>query len=132
MVREATAECPAERVRLEEVPVLDEAQDPLAQLGDVVELAVTEQPSLKDAKPDLDLVDPRRVQRRVDEVKASAVSAGELLPLLAVVDVEVVVEALVDVVDVVCAEDVVELAAGDIVVVPCMMMIGFVCPDQYV
>ena len=73
--------------------VLDVAHDARSRLGHIVEIGVLEHPLLQDGKEDLDLVDPRRMNRRVYEMKAVSVLLVELGPALvgpAVVRVEVV------------------------------------------
>ena len=82
MLREATAESPAEGVRLAPVPECDEGHDALDHLDGSGEIAVLENPPLEDAKPDFDLVDPRGVERRVDEMEAATVATVEAAPCL--------------------------------------------------
>ena len=55
---EASAEDPAERMRLVRVPVNDEAVDGTRQLVEVSEGGVLEHATSEDAEPDLDLIDP--------------------------------------------------------------------------
>src|SRR5712691_10888704 len=59
IVREATAESPAERMRLAAVPVRDEAKDSANHLVGADEVRVLEDAPLKDGESDLDLVHPR-------------------------------------------------------------------------
>jgi hypothetical protein len=87
---EASAEDPAKRVRLVRVPVGDEAVDSADELVEVSEGGVLQHTSREDAEPDLDLIDPRRVQRRVEEAEATAMPEVERVPCCAVVDIEVV------------------------------------------
>src|SRR5437868_10526406 len=87
---EASAKDPAERMRLVRVPMRDEAVDSANQLVEVSEGGVLQHTTREDAEPDLDLIDPRRVQRRVEEAKAIAMPEVEGLPCCTVVDVEVV------------------------------------------
>src|SRR5690606_38667041 len=84
---------PAKRMPLPAVPVLDETLNALGLRGRRGEVAVLEHAAVKDRKPDLDLVHPRRVLRRVHEAKSTTMPRVELLPavvLPVVVDVEVV------------------------------------------
>src|SRR5882762_8066226 len=72
------------------VPMANEAEHGGGQLGSGCERTVFEHATLQDAEPDLDLVHPRSMKRREDEVEPSAVALVELLPSRAAVDVEVV------------------------------------------
>ncbi len=65
-VDESPGERPGEGTRLGTVPVLDEAENIVSQGSDTLEAAVAEDAALKNAEPDLDLVDPGGVKRRVD------------------------------------------------------------------
>src|SRR5882724_12568083 len=87
---EPSAEDPAERMRLVRGPMSDEAVDGASQLVEGSEGAVLQHTTREDAEPDLNLVDPRRVQRRVEESEAIAMTEVERLPCRAVMDVEVV------------------------------------------
>src|ERR1700722_20112241 len=89
LLREAS-ESPAERVRFVPVPVANERQDGALERVACRERRMLEHASLQDAEPYLDLVHPRRVLRRVDEVEAFPVARVELLPPRALVDDEVV------------------------------------------
>src|SRR5579864_1855477 len=92
-VHESPSEGPAERARLGTIPMSDEAQDVLRERGHALEAAVAQKTSLKDAEPDLDLIDPGGMQRRVDEAKAISVLPVESRPAgvaSVVVQVEVV------------------------------------------
>src|ERR1700674_1044990 len=91
-LRKVAGERPAKRSS-GEVPEADEAKDRAAQLANAIEAAVLEHAALEDREPDLDLVDPGRVNRRVHEMKAAAVPAVEARPAAVaavVVDVEIV------------------------------------------
>src|SRR5689334_17887809 len=66
---ELAGEGPSEWMRLAPVPVRDETQHRCDQLGNGRERAVLEHASMQNAEPDLDLVYPRRVLRRVDEAE---------------------------------------------------------------
>src|SRR5687768_540883 len=70
-VDESAREGPAEGARLGAIPMPDEAEDVMSKRSHALEAAVAQHTTLKDAEPDLDLVNPRRVQRRVDEAKAT-------------------------------------------------------------
>jgi hypothetical protein len=75
------------------IPVANEANDRGFERLRVVEAAVAQDPALQDGEPDLDLIEPRGVQRRVNEAEAAAVPSVELAPPAVppiVVDVEVV------------------------------------------
>src|SRR5262249_6837025 len=72
------------------VPARDEAEDALGQLLDRTERGMPEHTPRQDAEPNLDLVDPRGMLGRVDEMEAAAVAGVELLPPRAMVNVEVV------------------------------------------
>jgi hypothetical protein len=92
-MNKVAGELPAERMRFVAVPVIDEASDCGFELQRVLEAAVAQDSSVKDGEPDLDLVEPGGVQRRVDECEALAVPGIELAPptdLPVMVDVEVV------------------------------------------
>src|SRR5271169_5051575 len=69
-VHESPGEGPAEGARLSAIPMPDEAQDVMRERGHALEAAVAQNAALKDAEPDLDLIDPGGMQRRVDEAKA--------------------------------------------------------------
>jgi hypothetical protein len=90
MLLEPAAESPAERVRLVCVPVADEPAQRTRESLEVGEVAVRQHAPMQDPEPDLDLVHPRRVERRVDEVEPSSMLLAQALPRLAAVDVEVV------------------------------------------
>jgi len=70
--------------------MLDEAADLVDELLDRLERPVLQDALVQNSKPDLDLVQPRSMDRRVHELEASTVSGVELLPSLAVMDVEIV------------------------------------------
>jgi hypothetical protein len=67
VLNEVAGELPAERMRLVPVPVIDEASDSGFERQRVLEAAVAEDSAVKDGEPNLDLVEPGGVQRRVDE-----------------------------------------------------------------
>jgi len=77
-------------MRLAGVPVGDEAANGEDQRLRRLERGVPEDAAREDAEPDLDLVDPRRMQRSVDEAEAPTVPPVERFPPRARVDVEVV------------------------------------------
>ena len=75
------------------IPVGDEPHHLGRKVLDRVEAGVAEHPSLDSGEEQLDLIDPRGVQRRVVEVEPAAVLLVELRPALRrplVVNVEVV------------------------------------------
>src|SRR5712692_3320624 len=90
MLPETATECPAERVRLVAVPVLDELLDAGCQLFSAGELPVPNYPSLQNAKPDFDLVGPGGVLGRKDEMEPPSMPRIERFPRLSYVDVEIV------------------------------------------
>ena len=57
-IDESAGEGPSEGARLGPVPVPDEAEDIVCEGGHAFEAAVAEHTALKNAEPDLDLVDP--------------------------------------------------------------------------
>src|SRR5579864_7026874 len=69
-VDESPGEGPAEGARLGTVPVSNEAEHIMSESSHALEAAVAQDAALKNAEPDLDLVDPRGVQRRVDKSEA--------------------------------------------------------------
>jgi hypothetical protein len=79
-VDESTSEGPAEGSGLGAIPMADEAQDIVSERRHALEAAIAQDPSLQDAEPDLDLVDPGGVQRRVDEAEATSVLSVEPCP----------------------------------------------------
>jgi len=92
-LNEIARELPAKRVCFVAIPVADEPKDGGLDFSGTVEAAVPQNAPLKDGEPDLDLVDPRRMQRRVHELEAPSVPSVEsappvVLPLL--VNVEIV------------------------------------------
>jgi hypothetical protein len=97
-VHESPREGPAEGVRLGAIPMADEAEDVPSERGHALEAAVAQDAALKDAEPDLDLVDPRGMQRRVDEAEAISVLLVEPRPA-SVTSVVVQVEVVPDDVD---------------------------------
>ena len=86
---EVTAERPPERARVT-VPRRDEGADCRRELTPPGEGGVPQGCTREEAEPNLDLVHPGCVERRVNEAKASAVAFVERLPARAVMDVEVV------------------------------------------
>jgi len=91
-LREVAGERPAERAS-GEIPEADEAEDRRAKCGHAGEASVLENPTMEDGKPDLDLVDPRGVNWRVDEMKAPSMPAIETRPaaiVILAVDIEIV------------------------------------------
>jgi hypothetical protein len=73
--------------------MIDEAQGRGVELLETVEDAVSKHAPLDEAEKQLDLIDPRRVDRRVVEVKPTSVPTVELRPptvISVVVDVQVV------------------------------------------
>src|SRR5688572_6601388 len=90
MMHEAAAELPVEGMSFVLVPVGHEAVDAVDQGGLAGEVPAAENPTLQDREPDLDLVHPRGVLRGVHEVESTTVLGVELLPRLAVVNIEVV------------------------------------------
>jgi len=92
-VQESPCEGPAEGARFGTVPVSDKTEDIASERGHALEASVAEDATLEDAEPDLDLIDPRGVQRRVDEAEAMPVLPVEPRPAritTVVVQVEVV------------------------------------------
>src|SRR5579871_6427761 len=79
-IHESPREGPTEGPRFGPIPMADEAEDIPSERWDALEAAVAEDPALEDAEPDLDLVDPRGMQRRVDEAEAMPVLAVEARP----------------------------------------------------
>ena len=80
-------------LHLEEVPVPDESLHGLLGAAQGVERAVANDPALEDREPELDLIHPGGMLRRVDELEAVPMTAIELRPpmvLAFMVDVEVV------------------------------------------
>jgi hypothetical protein len=75
-VHEAAGEGPAKGAGLDAVPVPDEAEHLMREGGHALEAAVAQDAALKNAEPDLDLIDPGGMQRRVDEAKAATVLLG--------------------------------------------------------
>ncbi len=76
----------------------NEAEDVLRKRGHALEAAVAQNTALKNAEPDLDLIDPGGMQRRVDEAKAMSVLLVEPRPA-GVASVVVQVEVVPDDVD---------------------------------
>ena len=74
------AERPAEGMCLVTVPVVDVAEDAFGEAVDGRKAAVAQDASLEDGEPDLDLVEPRGVLRREDELEPRAVPSIELGP----------------------------------------------------
>ncbi len=75
------------------VPVVEEADDRPGQIVDMVVDRVLEDAPSENAEEDLDLIDPRRVDRRVVEVEAGSVTLVEFRPPLVstvMVNVEVI------------------------------------------
>src|SRR6516225_4374321 len=97
-VHESPSEGPAEGTRLGTIPMPDEAHDVVRERGNALEAAIAQNTALKDAEPDLDLIDPRGMQRRVDEAKAMSVFLVEPRPA-GVASVVVQVEVVPDDVD---------------------------------
>ena len=92
-VDESAGEGPAERASLGAIPMPNEADHVAGQCRDAFEAAVAQDAALQDAEPDLDLIDPGSVQRRVHETKTIAVLLVEPRPASVgpvVVHVEVV------------------------------------------
>jgi hypothetical protein len=92
-VHESSGEGPPKGTRLGTVPVPDEAEDVVSERRHALEAAVAQDTALKDAEPGLDLIDPRGVQRGVDEAEATPVLLVEPRPAsiaAVVVQVEVV------------------------------------------
>src|SRR5579883_1531373 len=92
-VHESSGEGPPKGTRLGTVPVADEAEDVMSERRQALEAAVAQDTALKDAEPDLDLVDPGGMQRGVDEAEATSVVLVEPRPpsvTAVVVQVEVV------------------------------------------
>lgn len=72
------------------IPVVEEPEESRFELFQAAEAGVPEDAALEDAEPDLDLIDPGSMDRRVDEVKPRPVSSVENLPPIAMMNVEVV------------------------------------------
>jgi hypothetical protein len=72
------------------IPMVEEPKQSRFELFQAAEAGVPEDASLEDAEPDLDLIDPGSMDRRVDEVKPGPVSSVEDLPPISVMNVEVV------------------------------------------
>ena len=90
-----TSEGPVEGMGLFSVPVVDVAKRAFDDLGDVGEASVPKYSSLQDGEPELHLVHPGRVLRRVDEcepVPMPFVEGGPSSGLDIVVDVQVIPE----------------------------------------
>lgn len=82
IVRLVGAPDPAKRVVLVTVPVLDEASHSLLLRAERNKVALLEDATLQDGKPDFHLVHPRRVFGCVHETKTVAVSPIEGMPSL--------------------------------------------------
>ena len=92
-VHESAGEGPTEGACLGAIPVSDEPEYVSGERWHALEAAVAKDTALKDAEPDLDLVDPGRMQRGVDEAEAMPVFSIEPRPARVaplVVQVEVV------------------------------------------
>ena len=92
-LNEISRELPAKRVCFVAIPVADEPEDGGLDISGTVEAAMPQNAALKDGEPDLDLVDPRRMQRRVHELEAPSVPSVESAPpvvLTLLVNVEIV------------------------------------------
>ncbi len=81
-VHESAGEGPAKGARLGTIPMPDEAQDVVSEPCHALEAAVAQDAALKDAEPDLDLVDPGSMQRGVDKAEAVPVLPVEPRPAL--------------------------------------------------
>ena len=90
MLGESAPESPAKGMGLVRVPLPDKTEETSLEVERTVEVTMSQHPSLKDAEPDFNLVDPRRVDRRVHEVKSMAVAPVEVGPYVAAVDVQIV------------------------------------------
>ena len=90
MLDEVAAEPPTKRPALDGVPVPDVGHHASDEVHRRRERAVTEHLALQDAEPDFDLVDPRSVERRVDEANPAAVTLAEGVDERALVHIEVV------------------------------------------
>jgi len=92
-VHESPSKGPAKGARLDTIPMADEAEDFLSERCHALEAAVAQDTALKDAEPDLDLIDPGGMQRRVDKAEAMSMLLVEPRPASVasvVVQVEVV------------------------------------------
>lgn len=92
-LRESTVERPVERACFESVPMRDERLDDSCELRTRGKTRVSEHSALEDREPELDLIDPRGVNRRVEKFKPTAVALVEPHPSLVaavVMDVEIV------------------------------------------
>ena len=69
-LKRVAAVCPAEGFRHRLVEVRDEPLDPLAQIRHRLETTSLQHPAYQDAEPNLNLVHPRRVARRVHKPDA--------------------------------------------------------------
>ena len=83
-------EGPPEWMGFHGIPVVDEAEHAIGEVISRGEDPIPEHAPMEDPKPDLDLVDPRGMNRSMDEVEAASVPFVELFPPLTMVDVEVV------------------------------------------
>lgn len=62
------------------VPVVNEQMNAPGQVAGVLEVAVSKESTLDDGEPDLDLIHPRSVDRREDEMEPIAVASVEFRP----------------------------------------------------
>src|SRR5579863_7613978 len=79
-VHESPSEGPAKGARLDTVPIADKAEDVLSERCHALEAAIAQDTALKDAEPDLDLIDPGGMQRRVDKAEAMSMVLVEPRP----------------------------------------------------
>lgn len=86
----ASSEGPAPGMSFQGVPVIKESEKGGVELFQAAKACIPEDPPLEDTKPDLNLVDPGRMDRCIDKVKAPPMPDVEGLPSVAVMDVEVV------------------------------------------
>jgi hypothetical protein len=92
-LNEIARELPAERVCFVLIPVTNEPKHGGLDVSCTIKAAISQNAPLEDGEPNLDLIQPRCMQRRVHEIEATAVSSVESAPpvvLALLVNVEVV------------------------------------------
>src|SRR5690606_29440381 len=70
------AETPAEGMRLDRIPAVDERVDGGDQRSTTAKRAIPDDASLQDAEPELDLVDPRSMLGRAQKMKTATTLDG--------------------------------------------------------
>jgi len=88
-----TREFPAKRVRFVSVPESNETHDSVFEFASIVEAAIPQNSPLENRKPDLDLIDPGSMYRRINELESTVVPSIESAPTVVfafLVDIQVV------------------------------------------